>query len=90
MSTVLDDVIQDRISFLQEQLGAEDDPAYIRTFQVQIKVLQTAQLDRLAELISIRRNDLKSCKSVIETDKTFAELEALEWLQRQAQRLHDA
>ena len=90
MSTVLDDVIQDRISFLQEQLGAEDDPAYIRTFQAQIKVLQNAQLDRLPELIAIRRNDLKSCKSVIETDKIFAELEALEWLQRQAQRLHDA
>jgi hypothetical protein len=90
MSTTPDDVIQDRISFLQEQLGAEDDPAYIRTFQAQIKVLQNAQLDRLAELIAIKRNDAKTCKNVIESDRIFAEIEALEWLQHQAQRLHDA
>jgi hypothetical protein len=86
MSTTLDDVILDRISVLQEQLGAEDDPAYIRTFQTQIKVLQNVQLDRLDELIAISRNDLKACKDVAEADKLFAELEVLEWLQRQAQK----
>lgn len=83
MSTTLDDAIMERISFLQEQLSGEDDPAYIRTFQAQIKILQNAQLDRLEELIAIRRSDLKACKSVIEADTMFAELEALEWLQRQ-------
>jgi len=90
MSTTLDGVIQDRISFLQEQLGAEDDPAYIRTFRTQIKILQNTQLDRLEELITIRRNDLQACKNAIETENVFAELDALEWLQRQAQRLADA
>jgi hypothetical protein len=86
MSTRLDDVILDRVSFLQEQLGAEDDPAYIRNFRAQIRILRTAQLDRLNELIAIRRNDLKACKNVFEADTVFAELEALEWLQRQTQR----
>jgi hypothetical protein len=86
MSTTLDDVILDRISFLREQLGAEDDPAYIRTFQAQIKVLQNAQLERLDELIAIRRNDLRACKDVTEADRIFAEIEALEWLQSQAFR----
>lgn len=86
MSTTLDDIIIDRISFLKEQLGAEDDPAYIRTFQAQIKILQNAQLERLDELISIRRKDLKECKDVVESDRIFAELVALEWLQRQAAR----
>ena len=84
MSTTLDDLILERISFLKEQLGAEDDPAYIRTFQAQIKVLQNAQLDRLDELVAIRRNDLKTSSSVSEADRIFAELEALEWLQNQA------
>jgi hypothetical protein len=30
---------------LQEQLGVEDNPAYIRTFQAQIRVLLTAQVE---------------------------------------------
>lgn len=86
MSTTLDDVILERISFLREQLNAEDDPAFIRTFQAQIRILQNAQLDRLEELIGVRRQDLKSCADIIEADRIFAELEALEWLQRQAAR----
>ncbi len=86
MSTTLDDAILGRIGFLKEQLSGEDDPAYIRTFRAQINVLQNAQIDRLDELIAIRKNDLKNCKSVIESDVMFAELEALEWLQRQAKK----
>lgn len=86
MSTALDDIIIERIGFLQEQLGVEDNPDYIRTFQAQIRVLQTAQLDRLDELISIRRKDLEASKSVFDADRLFAEIEALEWLQRQAQK----
>ena len=86
MSTTLDDAILERISFLREQLGAEDDTAFIRTFQAQIRVLQNAQLDRLEELIAVRRSDLQSCTAVVEADRIFAELEALEWLQRQAAR----
>lgn len=86
MSTTLDDVILERISFLREQLDAEDDPAFIRTFQAQIRILQNAQLDRLEELIGVRRKDLKSCTDVVEADRIFSELEALEWLQRQASR----
>ena len=83
MSTTPDDAILERISFLKEQLGNEDDPAYIRTFQFQIRILQAAQFDHLDELIAIRRKDLKESKDVRETDRIFAELEALEWLQRQ-------
>jgi hypothetical protein len=84
MSTTLDDEIMSRIAFLQDQLAGEDDPAYIRTFITQIRILRNAQLDRLDELIAIRRNDLKTCTNVIASDMMFAELEALEWLQRQA------
>ena len=84
MSTTLDDAIMSRIAFLQHQLAGEDDPAYIRTFITQIRILRNAQLDRLDELVAIRRNDLKTCNNVIASDMMFAELEALEWLQRQA------
>jgi hypothetical protein len=84
MASMIDGLIQERIEFLKEQLGAEDDPAYIRTFQFQIRILQAAQLDRLDELIGNRQRDLKESKDVRETDRIYAELEALEWLQRQA------
>jgi hypothetical protein len=86
MSTALDDVIAERIGFLQEQLAGEDDPAYIRTFQTQIYVLKNAQLDRLEELIKIRQTDLQATKDVFAADRIFAEIDALEWLQRQAQK----
>lgn len=83
MSTALDDMISERIRFLQEQLAGEDDPACIRTFQTQIYILRNAQLDRLDELIRIRQVDLKAAKDVFTTDRILAELDALEWLQRQ-------
>jgi hypothetical protein len=86
MSTTLDDAILDRISFLQEQIDLDTNDDNIRTFQAQVRVLQTAQLDRLDELIAIRRKDLEASKNVIDADRLFAELEALEWLQRQVQK----
>jgi hypothetical protein len=83
MSTTIDDAIMQRIAYLQDQLAGEDDPAYIRTFQTQIRILRTAQLDKLEELIAIRKKDLKACMNVIQADMVFAELDALEWLNRQ-------
>jgi len=83
MSGTVYDAITQRIDFLQQQLAGEDDPAYIRTFITQIRVLRTAQIDRLAELIDLRKTDLMTCANVIQADMILAELEALEWLQRQ-------
>jgi hypothetical protein len=87
MSTALDDIITERIGFLQEQLAGEDDPSYIRTFQSQIYVLKNAQLDRIDELIEIRQTDLKATKDTFAADRIFAEIDALEWLQRQAKKV---
>ena len=84
MSSTLDDAIMDRIAFLQSQISPDNKPIENQTFQIQINVLQKAQLDRLYELIAIRRKDLKECKKITHADRIFAELEALEWLQRQA------
>jgi hypothetical protein len=86
MSSALDDAIIERIGFLKEQLAGEDDPAYIRTWQAQIYVLENAQVDRLEELIQIRKTDLQQAKNVFDADRIFAELDALEWLQRQSQK----
>lgn len=43
MGTVIDDVISERISFLQEQIK----PAINDTFQLQINILLSADLEKL-------------------------------------------
>ena len=48
MGTVIDDVISERISFLQEQIKPENKPAINDTFQLQIiNILQSAGLEKL-------------------------------------------
>lgn len=72
---------------MQAELGAEDDPAYIRTFQAQTKILKNAQIDRWDELITIKLKDLRAPKEVAKSDRTFAEIKALEWMKRQDEKL---
>jgi hypothetical protein len=47
MGTVIDDVISERISILQEQIKPENKPAINDTFQLQINTLQSASLEKL-------------------------------------------
>jgi hypothetical protein len=48
MGTVIDDdVIPERISILQEQIKPENKPAINDTFQLQINILQSADLEKL-------------------------------------------
>lgn len=88
MSTALDDAIIQRISFLREALLVEHKLDNMRTFHAQIRILQTAQLDRLEELIKIRKTDLQNARNTYDADLIFSELDALEWLQRLAQKRH--
>jgi hypothetical protein len=45
---IIDDVISERISFLQEQIKPENKPAINDTFQLQIiNILQSAGLEKL-------------------------------------------
>jgi hypothetical protein len=82
MGTVIDDVISERISFLQEQIKPENKPAINDTFQLQINILQSADLEKLDRSILMRKEHLKKSKDTRETDRLFVELEALEWLQK--------
>ena len=82
MGTVIDDVISERISFLQEQIKPQNKPAMNDTFQLQINILQSADLEKLDRSILMRKEHLKKSKNTRETDRLFVELEALEWLQK--------
>ena len=83
MSTVLDDVIRERISFLHEQIRPENKAQVNATLQLQLEILQSADIEKLDRSILMRKTHLKQTKDVKEVDRLFTELEALEWLQRQ-------
>ena len=86
MSTVVDDLIRDHISFLHEQIRPENKPEENQTLRLQAEILQTADLNKLEASILIRRNHLMQSTNVKEMDRLFVELEAFEWLQRQVKR----
>jgi hypothetical protein len=86
MSTIVDDLIHDRITFLLEQVRPENKPKENQTLRLQAEILQTADLNKLDASILIRRHHLKQSTSTKEMDRLFVELEALEWLQRQVKR----
>jgi hypothetical protein len=86
MIMTLQQVIDERISFLKEQINHENKPEVNKTFQIQIEAIRSAADDDIEKVESIilqKKAMLKNCKDVHESDRLFAELDALEWLQRQ-------
>jgi hypothetical protein len=60
-----------------------------RTFQLQIDAIDSVSvkdIELIEHIILKKKALLKNSKDVYETEKLFAELEGLEWLQRQIAR----
>jgi hypothetical protein len=80
----LQQVIDERISFLKEQINPYNKPEVNSTFQVQIDAIRSVDdLEKVEAIIMQKKSLLKNSKDVHESDRLFAELDALEWLQRQ-------
>jgi hypothetical protein len=79
----LEDVINERVSFLKEQINPKNKPVENKTFQLQIEAIRSADIEKVAFLILQKKTQLANCKDVHRADSLFAELDALEWLQRQ-------
>jgi len=84
----LQQIIDERISFLKEQINQENKPEVNSTFQLQIDAIRSAadDIEKVESIILQKRTLLKNSKDVHESDRLFAELDGLEWLQRQIQR----
>jgi hypothetical protein len=85
----LQQIIDERISFLKEQINHENKPEVNKTFQIQIDATIRSVDDDIEQVESIilqKKALLKNSKDVHESDRLFAELDALEWLQRQIAR----
>jgi len=79
----LEETVDERVSFLKEQIDPNNRSIENLTFQLQIEVLRNADRERLALQILQKKKQLENCCSIRESDALFTELEALEWLQRQ-------
>ena len=86
MITTLQQVINERISFVKEQINHGNKPEVNSTFQLQIDAIRSVDEDDIENVESIilqKKALLKNTKDVHESDRLFAELDGLEWLQRQ-------
>jgi hypothetical protein len=90
MQQTLQQIIDKRISFLKEQINPHNKPEENKTFQLQIEAIRSAaaadDIEEVESIIMEKKALLKNSKDVLETDRLFAELEGLEWLQRQIAR----
>jgi hypothetical protein len=81
----LQQTIDEKISFLREQINPNNKPELNSTFQIQIDAIRTAaqDLEKVEAIIMQKKELLKNSKDIKEMDRLLAELEALEWLQAQ-------
>ena len=82
----LQQIIDERVSFLKEQINPGNKPEVNKTFQIQIDVIRSIDdddMEKVESIISQKKAQLKNSKDIHESDRLFAELDALEWLQRQ-------
>ena len=85
MITTLQQIIDERISFLIEQINHGNKPEVNKTFQMQIDAIRSIEddIENVESIILEKKALLKNTKDVHESDRLFAELDGLEWLQRQ-------
>ena len=89
MQQTLQQIIDERISFLKEQTNPCNKPEENKTFQLQIDTIRSAayDIDEIEAIIREKKQLLKSSNDVYEFDRLSAEMKGLEWLQRQIARL---
>jgi hypothetical protein len=85
MITTLQQVTNQRISFLEEQINHENKREVNNTFQLQIDVIRPVDndIEKVECIILQKKALLRNCKDVHESDRLFGELDGFEWLQRQ-------
>jgi hypothetical protein len=88
VTTTLQQVIDERISFPKQQINPNNKPEVNKTFfQIQIEAIRSAaddeDIEKVESIILQKKALLRNSKDIHESDRLFAELDGLEWLQRQ-------
>lgn len=80
-------IIDERISFLKEQINQDNKLEVNKTFQLQIGAIRSVDdIEKVESLIIQKKALLKNSTDVHESERLFEELDGLEWLQRQIAR----
>ncbi len=82
-------IINERISFLYEQINTDNKPAMNKTFQLQINAIRSIDdydIENIEAIIKEKKALLRNYKNIHESEKLFCKLDRLEWLQRQITR----
>jgi hypothetical protein len=83
----LQQTIDKKISFLKEQINPNNKPQVNSTFQIQIDAIRSVDdIEKVESLVMQKKALLKNSTDVHESERLFAELDGLEWLQRQIER----
>ncbi len=84
----LQQIIDERISFLKEQINPANKPEVNSILQLQIdaSIRSVNDIEKVEPIVLQKRTMLKNSKDVHESERLFAELDGLEWLQRHIAR----
>lgn len=83
----LQKVIDERVSFLKEQINPKNKPLVNRSFEIQIHAIRNADPEKIAFLILQKKKQLELARDMETIEFLYSELDALEWLQREVVRL---
>lgn len=84
ISTILRQIVDERISFLKDQINQENKPEVNKAFLLQVEAIRSDDnLEKIESIISQKKTLLKNRKEVHESYRLFTELYPLEWFQRQ-------
>ena len=79
----LEKAINERVSFLKEQINPQNKPLVNRAFEIQIETIRSANTEGVAIQILKKQKQLEIAKDLETIERLYTEIEALEWLQRQ-------
>ena len=79
----LEKAINERVSFLKEQINPQNKPLVNRAFEIQIETIRSTNTEGVAIQILGKQKQLEMARDVDTIERLYTELEALEWLQRQ-------
>ena len=77
MMLSLQQIIDERISFLKEQINPNNKPEVNSTFQLRIEAIRSVDddIEKVESTIMQKKSLLKNSKDVHESDRLFAELD---------------